>query len=172
MGVPELGKNGRDFMQRPMSQWFATVGQFHLFEVPHGLEEPKHFDGGASILHMGVTLYGRRQLRFFEGNKACPGEVVAEMSLAPGSVYLGTVTGGLHEVVHGTPRSVHETRLGHSVTCMVRTSLWPAPCGRIMRRLPIPGPMFAAVAQSFVASLREHSFVLPTLEECEACTMF
>ena len=155
-------------MQRPMNKWFATVGQLHLFEAPAGLEETKHFDGGASILHMGLTLYGRRQLRFFEGNKARPGETVAEMSLAPGSVYLGTITGGLHQVVHGTPRSAHEARLGHSMTCMVRTSLWPGPRGRIMRMSPKPAPMFAAVAQSFVASLREHSFALPSLAECQA----
>ena len=166
--VSELGPNGQDFMQRPMNKWFATVGQLHLFEAPAGLEETKHFDGGASILHMGVTLYGRRQLRFFEGNKARPGEIVADMSLAPGSVYLGTITGGLHQVVHGTPRSAHEARLGHSMTCMVRTSLWPAPMGRIMRMSPKPAPMFAAVAQSFVASLREHSFALPSLAECQA----
>ena len=51
-------------MQRPMNKWFATVGQLHLFEAPAGLEEAQHFDGGASILHMGLTLYGRRQLRF------------------------------------------------------------------------------------------------------------
>ena len=119
--------------------------------------------GGASILHMGVTFYGRRTLRCFKGS-ADPGEV--EFSFVPGSVYLWTGTGAEHQVRHQPPRGPREVHLGHSVTCMLRTTLFPYERSRTMRGVPNPPELFYALASSFMGSLRDECWRLPTLEEC------
>ena len=152
-----------------MYQWFASAGQLHIFEKPGNLEEDLHFDGGASILHMGITLFGCREVRFFLGNKENEaGDLVETLDLMPGSVYLGVVAGALHQVVHRPPRFPTDALEGHSLTCMIRTTLFPAPRGRIRRRLPLPPKMFDRLATNIVTSLREEPFRLPSLEECSA----
>ena len=129
-------------------------------------------DGGASVLHMGVTLYGRRELTFFapkpgdEGGLAPESEV--KFSFVPGSVYLGTVTGAQHQVSHLGPRAMCEERGGHSVTCMIRTTLFPKFRSRVMNTTPSPPEFFRALAQSFTQSLQTQEWVLPSLDQCLA----
>ena len=89
------------------------------------------------------------------------------MSLAPGSVYFGTLTGAEHLVAHQPPRLEAETCDGHSVTCMIRTTLWPGFRSRNMKGVPEPADMFQAVASSFAASLRYFLFKLPNLQQCK-----
>ena len=165
LGIDSIGRNGKHFLTTPMDQWFATAGQLHIFDRPGELKEPRHFDGGASVLHIGITLYGRRHLLFFEG-KDKEGRLMETMCLGPGSVYFGTVTGGMHSVAHQPPRLQHEVLDEHSITVMIRTTLFPGVGARRMKRLPLPAPMFAALASSFVASLSKEPFLLPRLEEC------
>ena len=59
-------------------------------------EEREHNDGSASMLHMGITMYGERDVVFQQGEWRR--DVV--FSNKPGSVYFGGVTGAKHNVVH------------------------------------------------------------------------
>ena len=101
--------NAKHFVEAPLPSWFLSAGELHIFEKAAGGVERRHSDGGASVLHMGVTLYGRRDLTFFvpetltevEGGLEPTSEV--KFSFVPGSVYLGTVTGAPHEVSHHAP---------------------------------------------------------------------
>lgn len=47
--------------------WFLSCCEFTVSNPDMGdgswWEEAPHFDGGASVMHMGLTLYGRRDLR-------------------------------------------------------------------------------------------------------------
>ena len=60
-----LGQNGMHFMHADFETWFLSAAEIHVFDRPAGCFEPRHNDGGASILHMGLTLFGRRCVTFF-----------------------------------------------------------------------------------------------------------
>ena len=110
------GANGEDFLKTPFELWFLSAGELHVTHnatsaggfAPKALKsggsepqdshecwkEPLHNDGGASILHLGLTLYGRRDVRFIQGDDM-PDVFVSQ---APGSVYFGGITGAQHQV--------------------------------------------------------------------------
>lgn len=52
--------------------WFLTCGELTFSNpvMPDGgrWEEALHNDGGASVMHMGITVYGRRLLRCVQGD--------------------------------------------------------------------------------------------------------
>ena len=94
------GKNGDEFLNLDLSNWFAICGELTFVE-PGGQDtgfwaEPAHQDGGASILHLGLTLYGRRALACQQGF----GLEDVTVANAPGTVYMGQLTGPVHQVSH------------------------------------------------------------------------
>ena len=176
----DWGSNCKQFLETSHARWFLTVGQLHIFEEPRALEEDRHFDGGASILHMGVTLFGRRDVVFYPDDlppkasgaksaKKAPPHIHADPHVSipqmPGSVYLGVLTGCQHQVIHKLPRAEVETCEGHSVTCMLRTTLFAHNQSRLMVSPPKPRALFEAMAASFVSSFANERFQLPTLAE-------
>ena len=157
------GKNAEHFLQTPATSWCLVAGQLHIFDKPGDLHEPQHHDGGASILHMGVTLYGRRRVRCFTAGPDGEHEDFPQM---PGSVYVGTLTGCLHQVLHDEPRASCEARAGHSVSLMVRTTLFPH--NRARNGGPFSDPeLVKCLAHAFSEALRDQVWVLPTLRQCQ-----
>ena len=61
--------------------------------APGYWEEELHLDGGGSVLHMGVTYFGRRVVRN-EQNGEGPDVLLQNV---PGTVYLGELTGPWHQ---------------------------------------------------------------------------
>ena len=121
---------------------------------------------------MGITLFGRRDLRIWPRAEAVEQEegVVDEPSLvaglAPGSVYMGTLAAPEHQAVHAhAPDSLLRGR--HSVTLSVRTCLFPYNQSRRMRQMASLAVTFQAVVAEIVASLA-NEWRLPTLSECQA----
>ena len=164
-----LGDNGKHFMETPINHWFLTAGQVHIFRNPGKLTEAAHYDGGASVLHMGLTLYGRRNLELFRDED--PNDLIFDMPMAPGNVYFGVMTGCKHRVQHKMPRAPSETKDDHAVTVMIRTTLWPGPRSRLMKSMPSPKDMFKVVAQSMARSIGRLPWVNPDLETCKRCLM-
>ena len=181
----ELGENGRDFVGTPLLEWFATCGELCISAALNKdvatspniaatcWSEPPHQDGGASVLHMGVTLFGRRKLVCHQGSDLPPVELVC----SPGSVYLGVLTGPEHQVHHLAPlpgellresgvATGPEFHGGLSVTVMCRTSLFAHNQARLRNVTPSPQGFFFAIAESFRASLATLPFRLPELQEC------
>ena len=121
---------------------------------------------------LGVTLFGRRDLRLWpraeadekkEGVVDDPSHVVG---LAPGSVYIATLSGPEHQAAHDV---VQDSLLcEHSVVLIVRTSLFPYSQSRRMEQVANPAATFYALANEFVAGLRANAWRLPTLGECLA----
>ena len=85
--------------------------------------------------------------------------------LAPVSVYMGTLAGPEHQAAHA---DVQDSLLcGHSVTLIVRTSLFPYNQSRRMGQMANPAVTFKAVVGEVVASLA-NDWRLPVLSECLA----
>jgi hypothetical protein len=97
MTKEEQGKNGNHFLETDMDEWCLTSGELNVLRPGSGDDlwaEPEHLDGGASVLHMGVTLFGRRHIRCVQGD----GLPEIFLPCKPGSVYMGQLTGPLHQV--------------------------------------------------------------------------
>ena len=65
-------KNVQHFLNAPWQEWFLACAELCISKAALAdgagyWEEPCHLDGGASVLHMGMTLYGRRDLRLEQG---------------------------------------------------------------------------------------------------------
>ena len=118
MSNEKRGLNGQHFLDTELLHWLLVNAEVHftIAEKKGGLlrstskglpkkrakvdsvfwEEPEHNDGAASMLHVGITLYGERDVIFQQGE----GRHDVVFSNKPGSVYFGGVTGAKHNVVH------------------------------------------------------------------------
>ena len=89
------------------------------------------------------------------------------VGLAPGSVYIGTFTGPEHQAAHTAVQD--SLQGGHSVTLILRTSLFPYDKSRGMKQVATPAAVLYALVAEFAAELGAAAcWRLPTLEECLA----
>lgn len=69
----EADDNVQHLLNTPVTDWFLTCGELCITNPidkkdPSGYwREERHQDGGASVLHMGVTVFGRRRVVFEQG---------------------------------------------------------------------------------------------------------
>jgi hypothetical protein len=167
----KLGLNGEHFMTTPLAEWFVTCGELVFTKGGNKTDgywqEPKHQDGGMSVMHLGLTLAGNRTLRCWQTDDLP--DIVLQSG--PGTVYLGQLTGCEHQVTHelSEPWELLEvTDLGLcSCTIMCRTALFPHCRARGRNTTPNPQEVFFALARAFASSLRNHQFRLPSFEACK-----
>ena len=169
----DRGKNGQHFLDSSFAEWFCSCGEL-VFVEPGGEEagfwaEPEHQDGGASVMHLGLTLFGRRTLACRQG-LGLPDVTVAN---GPGTVYVGQLTGPVHQVTHEAALRSDDLlevpglgRLG--VNIMMRTALFPFNRARMRNTTPSPPAVFEALNRCFRESFAAHALRLPTRAECEA----
>jgi hypothetical protein len=67
-------RNVTHFLETSANHWFLSCAELCIMESGCAEDssrdlwsEPEHLDGGASVLHMGVTLFGRRNVVFQQG---------------------------------------------------------------------------------------------------------
>ena len=61
LSIEDLGVSGRHFCSTPPMDWlnfFATIQAMRVGKR----SDKEHFDGGASIVHMGLSLWGERRV--------------------------------------------------------------------------------------------------------------
>ena len=95
----ELGANGQMFLETDPIDWF---NQFAVLQVltTTPRQDPLHFDGGASFLHMAITLYGRRHMEFRRSGGTDDNATCDSVDLAPGNVYIGSLCAVARHVIH------------------------------------------------------------------------
>ena len=163
----ELGKNGLRVRDVHPREWMFKFGMLQYMRTGQR-EDPKHCDGGASLVHMGLSLFGGRTLRWWEKDA----EAAHEAPQRPGYFYVSNPGAFEHQVVHyGTP--VEEGGLiefGDMGPCKLALQLRCSVFGLNRGTKPPAKPMIAfKAASSVVASwLRETNFAMPTAEDCEA----
>ena len=89
-----------------------------------------------------------------------------DLGMGPGCVYIGTMTGPKHQVIHSDSLAPDELLGGHGVVLILRTTLFPHDRSRGKRNTPSPECVFRSLASSFLHSLLKEQFVLPSLEQC------
>ena len=156
-------KNRQHFMESPLASWFGSAAELCISKADGSWQEPKYQDGGASVLHIGVTIFGRRRMTCEQ-----PGGEDVWVDNTPGTVYLGGLTGPHHGVKH-QPSAADELMSGSlSVTVMQRTTLFKWTQSRVRGTTPHPQEFFHAISASFVDSLANKSWSLPSLAACVA----
>jgi hypothetical protein len=155
--------NKQHFLSHPVDSWFGSSGELCVTRAEGNWAEAVHQDGGASVVHCGITLYGDRRL-------VCEQPDLSSVVLrnSPGTVYLGGLTGPVHGVTH-LPSAADQLLDGeNSATVMLRTTLFPNHHSRVRGTTPSPQGFFFAIAASFVDSFARLPWQLPSLEECAA----
>ena len=95
----ELGKNGRQLRDLSVEDFFARVFDLVMMQVMvpgQHRDDDKHCDGGASLLHLALSLRGRRGLRLWEIDREQP----YEFTLDEGDVYLSSPACFSHQPLH------------------------------------------------------------------------
>ena len=174
-----MGDNGKDFATESLVDnafRYVTVQAMRVGERRDGL----HYDGGASLLHMGVTLFGHRELtfHFLEGGR--PHSL--QISQRPGLVYVGNLCSAEHEVFHrkenfhlfhgsfppATPPSVAPAASseGCEIAVMVRTDVFRHSMARTTKSKPGPSDVFEIVNLLVRDHLAKEPLELPTFASC------
>ena len=172
MSPEELGKNGQQFLDFSFPQWFAYCGEL-VFVEPGSKERgfgvaPEHQDGVASIMHLGVTLYGRRTLVCRQGF----GQPDVFVRNVPGTVYVGQLTGPHHQVTHEAAEAINLLEVPGLGRCglnvVARTALFGFDRARMRKTPPSPAPVFAALTRCFREVFAASPLRLPSLKECKS----
>ena len=81
------------FVKTPWREWLFTCAELAIVKMPPrgALAEDKHLDGGASILHMSFTLYGKRRLRSEQGGDLPGPSTISPVLVRSSSTYFGTL---------------------------------------------------------------------------------
>ena len=123
----DLGENGKQLKREDPQSW---INKFVVIQVmlPGVREDEKHFDDGASLFHLSITLFGRRRLDI-QLTDACNGDAMSVL-FTPGNVYAGNLCAAERQVRHESDddRSKGYNIDGHAmkVTAILRTSLFAA----------------------------------------------
>ena len=163
--------NGKHFLTKTIDKWLLASNQLTFTKRKKAdgtlLAEPKHPDGSTSVLHLGIGTAGRRDL-VCDQVAAAPQVVLKNF---PGTVYLGQLTGPMHQVFHQPcpdDELIDATKFGPtSSTLMCRTALFPHLNSRKMDGYVHTPALFTAMQQTFTAGLRSNAFRLPNLAECK-----
>ena len=187
-----LGKTGKHFMTACFSD---AVFAYAILQVmmPGERHDPEHYDGGASLLHGGLTIFGRRglEVQTAAAAAAAPSGVVAGSAAAastgseakkgeewqstlwqePGDFYVGNLCAVWHRARHPDAAQAEplfrsaDGQGGVHITVMMRTNVFADSRAR-GRQTPSPKDVFD-IANTIVARrLAREPSALPTLEEC------
>lgn len=89
-----LGQNGGDFLSTSFVDTALCYGSIQIMRC-QARHDPEHFDGGASLLHGGLTVYGRRVVAYRRADGQWDRQVQE-----PGDFYFGNLTAPFHRVEH------------------------------------------------------------------------
>ena len=171
LAVPkaERGLNGKTLLRESASDWAFSLGALQVM-VSNDRRDPVHFDGGASFLHAGVTLFGERALRLRHSKE---NGIWKEMEVrsAPGHFYMGCLCGPEHYVQHKTSEP---TRLLPTESCgnvevvlLLRSRIFRDGRSSTQQSGPTPLLLWDALAPAVAAALARTRWVLPPLTVCQ-----
>ena len=174
--VSDPGANGRAFQTDSIGEWAFSLGAMQVLSRG-ARQDPPHWDGGCSYFHMGICLWGRRELILetvqpqVDGQPAQAAESV-RLQCAPGHLYAGNLTAPYHSVVHAAPvegeEALHTTVLGPvNVVLLCRSRCYRNSYGCTGAKGPNPHMTAQAVAEAQRVALTDRRWLLPSLEDCQ-----
>ena len=125
------GQNAKDFLEDVLADTCLVYAVIQVM-LPTVRSDPSHYDGGASLVHSGLTLYGRRDLALLY-----PDGKIELCAQTPGQYYTGNLCAIRHEVRHHEPAGM-ELLDGHQVAIMFRTDCFRGNRARKLEGKPTP----------------------------------
>jgi hypothetical protein len=163
LGLPPefLSSNGTTFMEEDFADNAFVYATVQLMKIG-GREDGWHTDGGASLLHAAVTIFGSRTLQVKPEDAGC-----ISLPQRPGSFYVGNLCALSHNVVHSDHAAgsfgVCPPSEQVQIAVMLRTDVFRAARARVLNTTPGPEPLFAIVNTATAKHLAEHPLYLPDL---------
>ena len=140
-------------------------------------EDGWHTDGGASLLHAAVTLFGCRTLKVKLGAASAPtsaesstppeGAHISSLQQRPGSFYMGNLCALSHNVVHQDDKegglSDGEGGQQVQIAVMLRSDYFRLARARRINSTPSPAEVYRIVNTETAKHLSEYPLYLPDL---------
>ena len=180
----QRGCNGAFLFDGDPASWVMDGGSV-LFMKPTQRFDPEHHDGGASLIHAGITLWGRRMLHCsYQGDVIGTGGQDSVLSpahaseprrlviqCAPGDMYISGVTGYLHCVEHQQSDASQDLLalpgMGDvEVAVMLRCGCFKHGFGTATKTPPKPLLVFSAASKAVLRWLKVVSLRQPALDDC------
>ena len=131
--------------------------------------DPAHFDGGASLLHGGLTILGSRHLECMVAASAASEEDWAVLPQRPGSFYVGNLCAPCHRVRHlEQPGPLCAAAGDVHVAVMLRTDVFRAERPRAKKCKPKPAEVFDIVNEVVASALSARPLSFPDVASCLA----
>ena len=168
-----LGKNGEHFMNSSLATDALAYATIQVMR-PSEREDRPHFDGAASLLHAGLTVWGRRGVEI----RLQPEAEWQRLEQKPGSFYVGNLCAAWHKVVHlprkdagplwrekhkrrGTDKRVH-------IAVMLRSNVFAGCRSRTTKGRAGPVEVYNVANTAVAQHLAKEGLQLPTFSECVA----
>ena len=163
--------NGAVFMREDLADNAFVYASVQLMKVGCR-EEDWHTDGGASLLHAAVTIYGTRtlQVKVLDDDPGLCSERIIPLTQRPGSFYVGNLCALEHNVVHdgddsGCFKGINDL-MGEDtlkIAVMIRSNFFARARSRVLNNKPSPAPVFELVNTVTAKHLRDCPLRLPDL---------
>ena len=161
-----LKGNGKIFMEEDFADNAFVYASIQVLRIGER-EDGWHTDGGASLLHAGLTLFGTRSL-LVELDQ--PKKHIIELEQRPGSFYVGNLCALNHNVRHyAAPEGTFSPRHGHTmyepvqIAVMLRSDVYRQSRARKIDAIPGPGELFRIVNTETAKHLADKPLYLPDL---------
>ncbi len=157
-GLPSafIGQIGADFL---LDSFSDTAFAYSTIQVmcPGPKTERRHYNSGASLLHMGLTIFGARDLECWYG-------AGSRLFLQrPGSIYVGNMCAVDHRVVHGRSSQCLFGTGNHAVqiAVMFRSDVFNRDRAHNLGGKPTPTDIFDIVNAVVASHLGAEPLLLP-----------
>ena len=136
-------------------------------------QDPEHYDGGASLMHGGLAIWGQRtvehqstiiksEMPTHDDSGDLPWQGIP---LKLGTLYIGNVCAAKHRVVHRKDvqhlfKRVDDSEGVHN-TVMLRTDVFRGCHARAMIRAPSPNCVYEAVSRATARFIFDVPFQMP-----------
>ena len=155
-----LASNGSPFVDEDFADNAFVYATIQLMKI--GVrEEAWHTDGGASLLHASLTLFGSRavQMRVGEDSR------MISLAQKPGSFYVGNMCAVEHNVKHSAESqgSLGEGCEQVQIAVMLRTDVFRNARARKINCTPGPGELYRVVNAETAKHLAETPLYMPDL---------
>jgi len=171
LSAAKRGRNGNAFLKGDAAKWSFDLGALQVMKS-NSRCDPVHYDGGASFLHGGLTLFGERALicRYAEDGLEESPEKELEVLMKPGHFYMGCLCGPEHYVRHRPSRSLLRTEScgDVEVVLLMRSLVFRAARASTQQSGPAPKALWEAVCPAMAECLARTVWVLPPLAACES----
>ena len=170
--LPKMCANAKHFVNTPWDQMFLASAQCQVTD-PGDAErgfwtEPRHTDCAGSAIHLAITGFSSRDVRFYVAGE---NEEPLVIENTKGTMYMGLTTGCKHEVSHKACAVEDKFKMSDlppcSLSIMVRCNLFPKLNLRRYNTHLMESSAFRTVIKIFQRHFVAGGWRIPSLQTCQ-----